>query len=133
MGEIKQRISACLVTTSLALLCLSVIALFYQGTMICISTVFQTFEVSIVIHMLLWLLEKWESPYVIVEIICQNTIVCGVVLIAGFLFGWFQGLPATVLVGMAVIVYLLGYVLETTRVKKEIKKINKMVEKDLLS
>ncbi|MBQ1274422.1 MAG: DUF3021 family protein [Cellulosilyticum sp.] len=127
MREIKQGISACLVTTALALLCLSIIALFYQGTMICISTVFQTLGVSMVIHFLLWLLKKWESEYIIVEIICQNAIVIGVVLLAGFIFGWFQNLPTSVLTIMAVIVYLLSCVLETTHLSNEIKKINKMV------
>lgn len=130
MSEIKQKISMCLVTTSLALLCLSLIALFYHGTVICISTVFQTFGVSIVIHMLLWLLKKWESPYVIVEIICQYTIVIGLVLLAGFLFGWFQNLPATVSAAMAIIVYLLGCILETTRIHNEIRKINEIVGMD---
>lgn len=127
MREIKQGIFACLVTTALALLCLSIIALFYQGTMICISTVFQTLGVSMVIHFLLWLLKKWESEYIIVEIICQNAIVIGVVLLAGFIFGWFQNLPTSVLTIMAVIVYLLSCVLETTHLSNEIKKINKMV------
>ena len=74
MKKIKRGISACLVTTALALLCLSIIALFYKGTMICIATVFQTFGVSVVIHLVLWLLKLWECEYVIVEIILNNLI-----------------------------------------------------------
>ena len=107
MKKIKRGISACLVTTALALLCLSIIALFYKGTMICIATVFQTFGVSVVMHLVLWLLKLWECEYVIVEIILNNLIVIGVVIGAGFLFGWFQKLSPLVLSGMAIVVFFL--------------------------
>ena len=128
MKKIKRGISASLVTTALALLCLSIIALFYKGTMICIATVFQTFGVSVVIHLVLWLLKLWECEYVIVEIILNNLIVIGVVIGAGFLFGWFQKLSPLVLSGMAIVVYLFGCILEATRVQSEIKKINEIIK-----
>lgn len=129
MKELKKRISMCLVTTTLALLILSVVALFYQGTVIYIATVFQTFFVCSVMQLALWLVEKWESSYVFLEILLQYAVVIGIVLLGGYFFNWFQNLPGIVLVGMSVLVYLLLCILETSKVRAEIDRINELVEK----
>ena len=46
---IKQFLNNAFVTTAIVLIVLSVVALWYDGTMICISTIFQTLLLSVVL------------------------------------------------------------------------------------
>ena len=45
---IKQFLNNAFVTTAIVLIVLSVVALWYDGTMICISTIFETLLLSVV-------------------------------------------------------------------------------------
>ena len=46
---IKQFLNNAFVTTTIVLIVLSVVALWYDGTMICISTIFETLLLSVVL------------------------------------------------------------------------------------
>lgn len=126
--NIQDRLSSSLVTTALALLILACVALFYDGTMICISTVFETFGLCLILQLALWLIERWESKSIIFDLIARYTVIIVIVIIAGFLFHWLDNLPIGVLIAMAIIIYFLGCSFEVGRVKAEVKRINQLTK-----
>ena len=126
--NIQDRLSSGLITTALALLILACVALFYDGTMICIFTVFETFGLCLVLQIVLWLIERWESKSVIFDLIARYTVIIVIVIIGGFLFHWLDNLPIGILIAMAIIIYFLGCSIEVGRVKAEVKRINQLTK-----
>lgn len=120
----KKIIRNCLATTGLALLLLSIVAVLYQGQFLCIDTVFQVFGVSILIHLGLALLERFESRYCIVEILAEIGMELIILVTAGFLFQWYNSVPMWVLLLIGVAVYVIGCMVDMFRIQSDINVIN---------
>lgn len=127
--EIKHRISAILVTTALAVMGLSAVAVFYQGAYLCIDTIFQIFFVNIIIHVGLWLFERMECSYIYLEILSELGIVLAVLLSAGYAYKWFDTISAPVLGILGAVVYGAACLTETIQIQNNLKKINEMLKK----
>lgn len=124
--KIKQRITTSLVTTALALLILSTVAILYDGTVICINSIYETFFVCSFLQGILWILEQWENESFLIDLIVRYTVVIVVVLTGAYIFHWLDNLPLIVLVGMAVVIYFLGCVVEVKRLQTEVRIINEI-------
>jgi hypothetical protein len=78
--KIKQKLAMSLVTTALALLILSTVAILYDGTVICINSIYETFFVCSFLQGILWILEQWENESFLIDLIVRYTVVIAVVL-----------------------------------------------------
>lgn len=124
---LKKRISNCLITTAVALIVLSIVALFYHGTMICISTIFETFLLSIVLQILLEVLSSLEIKNMYLEILCKYATVIGLTIAFGYFCNWIQSLPGYVLIPMAAFIYFLCCRMEVNKTKADIDEINQKI------
>ena len=123
----KKMISNILVTTGIVLLVLSVVALGYGGTVIFINTVFQILVVNTVVYLGLYLLELIEFRYPILETGVKLLYILGIVLLTGWLLGWYEFVSVAVLGIMTVIVMIVCVCLDTLNLRTEVKEINELL------
>lgn len=124
----KQGIRNCLATTALSLLLLVTIASIYQAEYLVIVSVFQTFLANIVIHIGLYMLQKFESRYVFIEITVELSYILAVVIGFGYVFGWYSSTPPWILSIMVVILYLAGGMIDVFRIKTDLDQINQELD-----
>ena len=97
---IKQFLNNAFVTTTIVLIVLSVVALWYDGTMICIATIFETLLLSAVCEVIKHIMYKIDIANIYLGILLHYLLVLAVVLIFGYAFNWVNQLPVYVLAGM---------------------------------
>ena len=118
---IKQFLNNAFVTTAIVLIVLSVVALWYDGTMICISTIFETLLLSVVCEVIKHMMYKIDIANIYLGILLHYLLVLAAVLIFGYAFNW--GLA-----GMCGGVLILCCYLDISRVKADIDEINGLCE-----
>ena len=126
---IKQFLNNAFVTTAIVLIVLSVVALWYDGTMICISTIFETLLLSVVCEVIKHMMYKIDIANIYLGILLHYLLVLAAVLIFGYAFSWVNQLPVYVLAGMCGVVLILCCYLDISRVKADIDEINGLCEK----
>lgn len=124
----KKLISNILATTGIVLLVLSVVALCYGGTAIFINTVFQILVVNTVVYFGLYLLGFIEFRYPILETGVRLLYILSIVLLTGWLLGWYEFVSVTVLELMTVVVMIVCVCLDTLSLRTEVKEINELLE-----
>ncbi len=124
----KKLISNILATTGIVLLVLSVVALCYGGTAIFINTVFQILVVNTVVYFGLYLLGLIEFRYPILETGVRLLYILSIVLLTGWLLGWYEFVSVTVLGLMTVVVMIVCVCLDTLSLRTEVKEINELLE-----
>ena len=128
---IKQFLNNVFVTTAIVLIVLSVVALWYDGTMICISTIFETLLLSAVCEVIKHMMYKIDIANIYLGILLHYLLVLAAVLIFGYAFNWGNQLPVYVLAGMCGGVLILCCYLDISRVKADIDEINGLCENRL--
>lgn len=116
-------------TTGITLVVLAVIAACFQGTVIYVKAVFESFLVNLLIHTGYSFFKKKEYRYPIVETMLEMGYTVIVVLIAGQLFGWYDSMPLWCLLLMAILVYVLGIVVSAVSILGEVSTINKLIKR----
>ena len=111
------------------LIVLSVVALWYDGTMICISTIFENLLLSAVCEVIKHIVYKIDIANIYFGILLHYLLVLAVVLIFGYAFNWVNQIPVYVLAGMCGVVLILCCYLDISRVKVDIGEINGLCEK----
>ena len=124
----KKMISNILATTGIVLLVLSIVALCYGGTVIFINTIFQILAVNTVVYLGLYLLELLEFRYPILDSGVKLLYILGIVLLTGWLLGWYDFVSVAVLGIMTVIVMIVCVCLDTLNLRTEVKEINELLE-----
>ena len=125
---IKQFLNNAFVTTAIVLIVLSVVALWYDGTMICISTIFEPLLLSVVCEVIKHMMYKIDIANIYLGILLHYLLVLAAVLIFGYAFNWGNQLPVYVLAGMCGGVLILCCYLDISRVKADIDEINGLCE-----
>lgn len=125
----KNEIKNILIISFIITLLLSTIAKLYGGCAIFIETIFEIFFCSALLNIAHLLINKWECPYAVIEIMAQMVAFTAIVLILGILFNWYSSLPLHVLAIMILIVYFTGSIIGVFRINSDIKKINSLLNK----
>ena len=121
---IKQFLNNAFVTTAIVLIVLSVVALWYDGTM----TIFETLLLSVVCEVIKHMMYKIDIANIYLGILLHYLLVLAAVLIFGYAFNWGNQLPVYVLAGMCGVVLILCCYLDISRVKADIDEINGLCE-----
>ena len=124
----KKLITNILATTGIVLLVLSVVALCYGGTVIFINTVFQILAVNTVVYLGLYLIGVLDLRYPILETGVKLVFILGIVLLTGWLLGWYEFVSIAVLGIMTVIVMIVCVCLDMLSLRTEVKEINELLE-----
>lgn len=125
----KNEIKNILVISFIITLLLSIIAKLYGGCAIYIETIFEIFFCSALMNLAHLLINMWECPFALVEIMVQMVAFTAIVFILGFIFNWYGSLPLHVLAVMILIVYFAGSIIGVFRINSDIKKINSLLNK----
>ncbi len=124
----KKIILNIMATTGISLVALALIATLYDGTLICIDTVFQVLGLNVVIYIGLYFMEYIEYRYAILETGLKLLYVIMLVLISGLIWGWYNNLPAVVLIFMAIGIFVICVCLDVISMLGEVKRINVLIE-----
>lgn len=124
----KKMILNIMATTGISLVALALIATLYDGTLICIDTVFQMLGLNIVIYIGLYFMDYIEYCYALLETGLKLIYIIVLVLISGFLWGWYSNLPVVVLVLMTIAIFIVCVCLDAISLISEVKSINILIE-----
>lgn len=124
----KKIILNILATTGLSLVALALVATLYNGTLICIDTVFQVLGLNVVIYVGLYFMEFIEYHYAILETGLKLTYIIVLVLTSGFIWGWYNNLSGAVLILMTIGIFIVCVCLDTISLLSEVKSINVLIE-----
>ena len=124
----KKILLNIMATTGISLVALAMIATLYDGTLICIDTVFQVLGLNVVIYIGLYFMEYIEYRYAILETGLELLYVIVLVLISGFIWGWYDNLPAVVLIFMSIGIFAVCVCLDMISLLGEVKMINVLIE-----
>ena len=124
----KKTILNILATTGITLVVLSFIAIYYGGSLICISTVFQVLGLSIVIYLGIHIMNRFEYRYSILETGLKLIYILALVLISGRIFGWYDNVSGFTLVIMTCIIFGICVCLDMFNLLDEVRSINELIE-----
>lgn len=124
----KKFVLHVMATTGITVVVLSLVALCFEACYLKIDGVFQSLLVNVLMHIGFFLLSKIEYRYPIVEEILKMGCTLLIVLIGGWLFGWYAYMPVWCLILMTVIIYVLGVAIGVISMLEEVKSINVLLE-----
>lgn len=126
----KKMILNIMATTGISLVALSLVATLYDGSLICIDTIFQVLGLNVIIYIGLYFMEFIEYRYAMLETGLKLIYVIMLVLISGWLFGWYNNLSGTVLVLMTIAIFVICVCLDAINLLSEVKSINVIIEEE---
>lgn len=124
----KKFILNIMATTGITLVVLAIIATCYGATVLFISAVFQAFVLNIAIYTGIYIINRFEYRYPILETIVKLIYVLALVLISGWIFGWYDNMSGVVLVSMTMVIFGVCLCLDTMSMIDEVKEINVLIE-----
>lgn len=126
----KKMILNIMATTGITLVVLALVATCYGGTVIFISAVFQALVLNIAIYVGIYLLNRFEYRYSILETGSKLIYVFALVLTSGWIFDWYNNMSGLVLVLMTIVIFAVCVCLDTISLRGEVKAINDLIEGD---
>ena len=124
----KKTIINMMFTTGISIVGLTLYFVFLREERILVQTILQLFGANILIHLGLYIRDKFEIRNLLIESIIDNSIIIAVLMIFGFVFGWFVKVPVWLIVVSAIGLYLITVFITSSEVKKDIEKVNKLLE-----
>ncbi|MBP5325097.1 MAG: hypothetical protein J6Y86_06360 [Pseudobutyrivibrio sp.] len=114
--------------TGITLVILSLVALCYNATFLCLDTVFQALGVNALIYFGIFLIIKLDFSYFLLETGIKLIYSIGLILVFGMIFGWYESLSVTVLTIMSLAILFICALLDTISINGEIKEINELIQ-----
>ena len=124
----KKVLLNIMATTGISLVALSLVATLYDGSLICIDTIFQVLGLNVVIYIGLYFMEFIEYRYAILETCLKLIYIIVLVLVSGLIWGWYNSLPPAVLVLMTIGIFIVYVCLDAISLLSEVKAINVLIE-----
>lgn len=124
----KKMILNIMATTGISLVALALIATLYDGTLICIDTVFQMLGLNIVIYIGLYFMDYMEYRYALLDTGLKLIYIILLVLISGFVWDWYNNLSGAVLILMTIGIFAVCVCLDMISLLSEVKTINGLIE-----
>ena len=104
-------------------------ALFFHGTYICLQTVFQVWGINLIIHLGLIFLSRLGLKHGTAEMVSDIVLIISVLIISGFMFGWFTSTPIWILAIMGIVIYIVSAILNLLYMKQEAEEINALIKR----
>jgi hypothetical protein len=124
----KKTLVNMMFTTGTSIVGLTLYFVFIREERIMVQTVLQLFGANILLHLGLYIRDKFEIRNPLIESVVDNSIIITVLLVFGFVFGWFVKIPVWLLVISAIGLYIITVFITSSEVKKDIEKVNKLLE-----
>jgi hypothetical protein len=127
--SLKKIILYTFASTGAVLFLLAVFAMFKEFKSINTDTILEIIGANIVISTGLFLTHRIECRYAIFEFLLDIGFMLAVIILSGILFDWYSRITVWVPLVIVLIVYILFYLLDIIRVRRDIKEINKLLQK----
>ena len=124
----KRTILNIMATTGIVLVVLSFIAMYYGGLLICVNTVFQVLGLNIIIYAGIYILNRFEYRYPLMETGLKLVYILALVLISASIFEWYSNISVFILGVMTVIIFAVCVCLDMFTLLDEVRTINKMID-----
>ena len=124
----KKTVINMMFTTGTSIVGLALYFVFIREERILVQTILQLFGANILLHLGLYIRDKFEIRNPLIESVVDNSIIITVLLVFGFVFGWFAKIPVWLLVISAIGLYIITVFITSSEVKKDIEKVNKLLE-----
>jgi hypothetical protein len=125
----KRTIENIMTTTGAVLILLAFFAEIFGAKFIYTRTFFEILGANTLIHLGLLLTQKYESRYVILEFLLDITYTIAVLIVFGLIFNWYANMPVWVLLVMAVVIYIFGFLINTMRTREDAKEMDDLLQK----
>jgi hypothetical protein len=127
--NLKKIILYVLSSTGAVLFFLAVFVMFKEDKSIPSITILQITGANIVITLGLFMTNKIEFRYAILEFLLDIGFMMAVTILARRIFKWYSSIPVWIPIVIVLAVYILFYLLDIVRVRRDIKEINKLLQK----
>ena len=127
--NIKRIITYIFASTGAVLFLLTVFVMFKENKYINASTILEIIAANTVISTGLFFTHKIEFRYAIFEFLLDIGFMVAVIVLSGIIFDWYSLIAVWVPLVIVLMVYILFYLLDIIRVRRDIKEINKMLQK----
>jgi len=129
MKGIKDIIIYIMFVTGSALVILSLFSLLFNVEISFVPTIFEIFAANIVIILGLFLRMKFEIRNIILEYLVDISYIIAVLIVFGLIFNWYSAIPVWLLLVMAVVIYIFATIFTVTKIRKDAKELNKLLQK----
>jgi len=128
-NNFKKIILYVFASTGAVLFLLAIFAMFKGNEAISANTILEITGANVIISIGLSLTHKIEFRYAIFEFLLDIGFMIIVIVLSGVLFDWYSKIPVWVPLAIVFLIYILFYLLDIVRVQRDIKEINKMLQK----
>jgi len=127
--NLKRMILYVFASTGAVLFFLAFFYMFKENKFISAGTILEIIAANLVITIGLFLTHKIEFRFAIFEYLLDIVFMLAVIVISGLLFNWFSRILVWVPVIIVIVIYILFNLLDIVRVHRDIKEINKLLQK----
>ena len=127
--NLKRIILYVFASTGAVLFLLTIFVMFKENKYINANTILEIIAANTVISTGLFFTHKIEFRYAIFEFLLDIGFMVAVIVLSGIIFDWYSLIPVWVPLVIVLMVYILFYLLDIIRVRRDIKEINKMLQK----
>jgi len=127
--DLKRIITYIFASMGAVLFLLTIFVMFKENKFISASTVLEITAANIVITTGLFFTHKIEFRYAFFEFLLDIGLMEAVIVVSGLIFNWYSLIAAWVPVVIVLLVYILFYLLDIIRVRRDIKEINNLLQK----
>ncbi|WP_373756670.1 hypothetical protein [Streptococcus ferus] len=123
----KKILTNIFATTGFSLILLAVIAVFFGVQWLLLITLFQVLLANVLIHLSLFIRQKWELQSVFLAAVTDIVIINGIVFLLSAVFSWNVGNWVLLLIGW--MVYLISCLLDLFYLNQEAHEINLLIRR----
>ncbi|MGT2884052.1 hypothetical protein ACVRZS_03740 [Streptococcus ferus] len=123
----KKILTNIFATTGFSLILLAVIAVFFGVQWLLLITLFQVLLANVLIHLSLFIRQKWELQSVFLAAVTDIVIINGIVFLLSAVFSWNVGNWVLLLIGL--MVYLISCLLDLFYLNQEAHEINLLIRR----
>lgn len=116
------------ILSSLMILCVFVISILWSGVTAEILLVLELFGLSLLIAVINFLCDEFLSLSIIASYVLKYFVVTGIVMLYGFIVGWFYRSNFWMAAIYVAVVFVLAYLLDSFRTKQDLKYINEQLK-----
>jgi len=127
----KKTVINIFAMTGITLVALSLIALLYNASFLCLNTVFQALGVNVLIYAGNIFISRIEINLSLIETGLKIIYSIILVLIFGSIFAWYDSLPIPILVGFTIFILIICELLDMLSLKNKVKEINDLIGNDM--
>jgi hypothetical protein len=96
---------------------------------ILVKTLLQLVGANVLIHLSLYLRDKFEIRNPIIESIVDNSIIIVILIAFGLIFGWFVKVPLWLLIVSGIGFYIITSIITVSETKKNTEEVNEILNK----